>query len=182
MTSERQGQPSFEAWVSVEGRALKRAAVGLCRNEHEADELVQETLIRLFTRWERVSRMDNPAGYARRTLTNLMRSRWRRLRLELSTSNPGPVERVDEIGAVAERAAAASFLRALGPKQRAAVVWRYYCDLPIGEIAVILGCSEATVRSQLSRALSTLRRVAEAEHDLSQHEESSLNGGHHHGA
>lgn len=96
-----------------------------------------------------------------RTLTNLRLSRWRRLRLGRSAAFHSPrAEHVDEIDAVDERAAAVSFLSALGPKQRAAVVWRYYCDLPISEIAVILGCSEATVRSQLSRALAILHRVA----------------------
>lgn len=60
-----EGPPAFEAWASVEARALKRAALALCGNEHEADELVQETLVRMYVRWARVSRMDNPVGYAR---------------------------------------------------------------------------------------------------------------------
>ena len=47
--------------------------------------------------------------------------------------------------------------RKVPAKQRAAVVLRYYEDLPDAEIAVILDCSPATVRSQIHRALSSLR-------------------------
>ncbi|GAA0598911.1 hypothetical protein HPO96_21545 [Kribbella sandramycini] len=47
----------------------------------------------------------------------------------------------------------------LPTKQRAAVVLRYYEDLPDADIAVILGCSPATVRSQIHRALASLRET-----------------------
>jgi RNA polymerase sigma factor (sigma-70 family) len=50
-------------------------------------------------------------------------------------------------------------LTRLPPRQRAAVVLRYYEDLPDTEIAEILGCAVGTVRSQISRALESLRRA-----------------------
>lgn len=151
--------------MSVEGPALKRAALLLCRDEHEADDLVQETFVRLYTKWQRVGDLENPGGYAQRTLTNVYLSRWRRLRMDRAKSHlfvddTSP----SDIDAVTDRAALTQWLQSLGAKQRAAVVWRYYCDLPVPEIAVLLGCREATVRAQLSRALSTMRRLA-ADHE-----------------
>jgi RNA polymerase sigma factor (sigma-70 family) len=54
-----------------------------------------------------------------------------------------------------------TIVRDLPPKQRAAIVLRYYADYPDSDIAEALGCSEATVRSQISRALSSLRALAD---------------------
>jgi RNA polymerase sigma-70 factor (sigma-E family) len=161
----------FEEWMSAEGPALKRAAVLLCRDEHEADDLVQETFVRLFANWTRVSGLDNPVGYAQRTLTNVYLSRWRRLRVDRSKGHLFAVDERDsrdEADAVVDRAALATWLGSLGSKQRAAVVWRYYCDLPVPEIAALLGCRETTVRTQLTRALASMRRLAaNHEHALS---------------
>lgn len=151
----------FEEWMSAQGPALKRAAVLMCGDEHEADDLVQETFVKVFATWARVSRMDNPAGYAQRTLTNSYLSRWRRLRRDRSKSHLFAAgETLNDFDAVDDRAALAAWLEALGTKQRAAVVWRYYCDLPIPEIATLLECRESTVRTQLTRALANLRRHA----------------------
>jgi RNA polymerase sigma-70 factor (sigma-E family) len=155
--------PSFEDWMSARGPSLKRAAVLMCGDEHEAEDLVQETFVRVFVRWARVSRMDNPAGYAQRTLTNLYLSKWRSLQRDRSKRHLFvDTDTGDDSEAVADRAELATWLRSLGPKQRAAVVWRYYYDLPIPEIGRLLGCRESTVRAQLSRALANLRQHATA--------------------
>jgi RNA polymerase sigma factor (sigma-70 family) len=149
--------------MSVEGPQLKRAAVLLCGNEHEADDLVQETLVRMFVRWSSVSKLDNPAGYAQRTLTNVYLSRWRRLKVDRSKRHLfTTADTTHDTEAVDDRTALATWLGSLGPKQRAALIWRYYGDLPVSEIAALLNCRESTVRTQLSRALATMRRLADA--------------------
>jgi RNA polymerase sigma-70 factor (sigma-E family) len=157
---------SFEDWMSLEGPALKRAAILMCRSEHEADDLVQETFVKLYPKWARIADLENPAAYARRTLTNVYLSRWRRLRLDRSKIHllAGPDSRPSGVDAVNDRAALTMWLEGLGAKQRTAVVWRYYCDLSVPEIAALMGCQESTVRTQLARALANLRRLAASDH------------------
>ena len=50
----------------------------------------------------------------------------------------------------------------VAPRQRAALVLRYYCDLSVGETAEVLRCSPDTVKSQTARGLEALRRVLDA--------------------
>jgi RNA polymerase sigma factor (sigma-70 family) len=49
-------------------------------------------------------------------------------------------------------------LDCLRERERAVIVLRYFVDIPDAEIAQLLGCREATVRSTVHRALKTLRK------------------------
>ncbi len=62
--------PDFEAFAAARGGALFRTAWLLTGDYQLAEDLVQESLARVFVRWRKVSRMDNPAAYARRVLVN----------------------------------------------------------------------------------------------------------------
>lgn len=64
---------------------------------------------------------------------------------------------VDPYRTVDEWDALRRALLSLGPRQRAAVVLRYYDDLPVDEVAEVLGCTAGTVKSQSARGLATLR-------------------------
>jgi RNA polymerase sigma factor (sigma-70 family) len=104
-----------------------------------------------------VSRADDPDAYLRRILVNASNRRFRKRRV---TEQPGDLPEVAVEGPadlVGERAALLAALRQLPPRQRAVVVLRYWNDLTDVQIAAALGCSAGTVRSQLSRALATLR-------------------------
>jgi RNA polymerase sigma factor (sigma-70 family) len=72
----------------------------------------------------------------------------------------------DPASAWAERSALLAALRALGPRQRAVVVLRYWLDMSEAETADALGCSVGTVKSQASRALAILRKVMAVEGEL----------------
>jgi len=85
---------------------------------------------------------------------------WRRRRARTSVVADlsellSPVPSTDS--ASDERAALVGELRGLPPKQRAAIVLRYYEGLPDAEIAAALGCGENAVRSNISRGLARLR-------------------------
>ena len=70
-----------------------------------------------------------------------------------------PAQRTEAPDELAERDAVWQVVRRLPPRQRAAVVLRYYEDLSEAETAEVLGCSIGTVKSQTSRAVATLRAV-----------------------
>ncbi len=138
------------------GAALKRHAFLLCGNEAQADDLVQEALVRAFTRPLRAPRLVAAEAYVRTIMVNLFidgarrNSRWRRLAPLLRPADVAP----DPADEVSDRDAMLTALRSLSPRQRACVVLRYYEDLPVAQVAAVLGVGEGTVKRYLSEAMS----------------------------
>jgi RNA polymerase sigma-70 factor (sigma-E family) len=152
------GDERFEDYVAARGHALTRTAYLLTGDHGHAEDLVQAALGRAYLKWSRVSRMDSPDAYVRRIIVNQHISRWRRTRgREALTDSLPDTPMPDPTASFAAADAVRDVVRGLPPRQRAAVVLRFYQDLPDAEIAALLGCSEATVRSQISRALAAIR-------------------------
>ncbi len=154
----------FSAWLTLRQPALQRTAVLLCGNAHEAEDVLQTALAKLYLRWDRI---DDPAAvdaYARRALVNETTSLWRRAwrRRERATDTlpePTPHRDVYDEGT---SAAVWATVQGLPPRSRAVVVLRYYEQLTEAETAEVLGISVGTVKSQCSRAMTTMRaRVPE---------------------
>ncbi|AGZ38412.1 ECF subfamily RNA polymerase sigma-24 subunit [Actinoplanes friuliensis DSM 7358] len=152
---------TYEEFVDSRLGALLRYAVMLTGDEHTAQDLVQDTMVRVQLNWRRVVRSDSPDGYVRKMLTNqfidLRRGSW--IKRVLLRAEPDPVraEPSDHASETAERDSVWTMLARLPRQQRAVLVLRYYEDLPDAEIAEVLGCAVGTVRSSISRALATLR-------------------------
>jgi RNA polymerase sigma-70 factor (sigma-E family) len=151
-------ESAFRTYAVSRRPALRRTAYLLCGDWHEADDLVQTALTKLFVAWKRVRSDEQPDAYARRILTRCYlderRRPWRR---------ESPVEVLDDFPTATRSADDALDLRAalnaLPARQRATVVLRYWVDASVTETADALGCSEGTVKSQTARALSTLRAL-----------------------
>jgi RNA polymerase sigma-70 factor (sigma-E family) len=150
----------FDCFVADSTNGLLRTAYLIVGDLHDAEDLVQETLLKVARRWPSVSRMEHPAAYARRILVNLAlrgRPKRSRRRAELGQAHPGdpaahaaPPDGHDELyGALA----------ALPPRQRAVLVLRYFLDLPEAEVAAALQCSRGTVKSTASRGLARLEET-----------------------
>ena len=138
---------------------------GLCRlaylitgDRAQAEELVMDAFMRTFASWRRIRDLDRADAYLRRAVVNLSRSRLRRQRTE--ERSPKFVETRPDSDADDARVVWDA-VQALPHRQRAAVVLRYYEDLPEAEIADTLGCSLGTVKSQLSKARATLAHLLE---------------------
>ena len=145
----------FEEFAVLETPRLLRVAYGLTGNPHDAWDLVQESLVRVGSRWRRL-RSGNPGGYAQTVLVRLDIDRHRRLRREIpSDTAPGADRPVVLDEALDPQLVQA--LAALSPRQRAAVVLRTIEDLDHASIAERLGCSEATARTHLMRGLARMR-------------------------
>ncbi|MEU4401450.1 SigE family RNA polymerase sigma factor [Micromonospora orduensis] len=152
---------TYEEFADTRLAPLLRYAVMLTGDPHQAQDLVQETMVRVQLNWRRVARADSPERYVRRMLTNQFvdwkRGSWMRrvlLRAEPDESVPA---HADHAQSAVDRDQIWSWLSRLPRRQRATLVLRYYEDLPDAEIAEILGCAVGTVRSSISRALATLR-------------------------
>jgi len=152
---------TYEEFADSRLGLLLRYAVMLTGDQHTAQDLVQDTMVRVQLNWRRVAASDSPDGYVRKMLTNqfidLRRGSW--LRRVLLRAEPDPVRAVpfDHADESAERDRVWGMLAKLPRRQRAALVLRYYEDLPDADIAEVLGCAIGTVRSSISRALATLR-------------------------
>lgn len=121
-----------------------------------AEEIVQDAFLEVARRWDR---LDTPAGYLRTTVVNGCRNHSRRLALIRRRPLPAPRLHVD----APEHDDLWAVLARLPERRRAAIVLRYYEDLPIDEIARLLGCRPGTVSSLLHRGLADLRKVLDDE-------------------
>jgi RNA polymerase sigma-70 factor (sigma-E family) len=156
----------FERFAAEASGTLFRTGYLMTGNLKDAEDLVQETFLRVARRWGRVQSMDHPAAYARRILINLVlrdTDRRSRQKAELEPQGTG-TEIADQNAARALRAVddLAEFqwaLAQLPTRQRAVLVLRYWADLPVAEVAGILGCSAGTVKSTASRAAARLGEV-----------------------
>ena len=160
----------FDRFVAETAEPLLRSAYLITWDFAEAEDLVQECLFKVARRWPRVKKMERPVAYARTVLIHLAldegkrRSRRRR---ELGPEATGLLEahRDDAaahiLGRVETSTDLLGVLGELPPRQRAALVLRYYDDLSEAEVADVMGCSVGTVKSTTSRALGRLRREVE---------------------
>jgi RNA polymerase sigma-70 factor (sigma-E family) len=156
-------EPTFSEFVTARGQELTRFAWLLSRDPTEAQDLVQDTLAAAYVSWRRIERSASPEAYVRRMMVNRHISIWRRHRNRIEPRPELPESAAtDPVSATVVTDAVRMIVRGLPPRQRAAIVLRYYADCPDREIADALGCSTATVRSQICRALSRLRAAAEA--------------------
>ncbi len=146
---DRYERTTFTDFYSDHFAALVRLAT-LLSGPADAPDLVQDCFVRLHRRWAGVR---DPLPYVRRSVVHACVSHHRRLDRDRRLPAPVPGEAelgADELGdALAE----------LPARQRAAVVLRYYGDLPEADIARALHCRPATVRSLIHRALADLREV-----------------------
>lgn len=153
------GNPEFLALVRGRAAALRRSAYLLCGDTHQADDLVQETLTTVYSRWRTVSQADNVDAYVQRilvrTFINERRRGWWKVRLFGGTAPELP-----EPGAgLEERQVLRAALSRLTPNQQAVLVLRFLSDLSVADTALQLGVSEGTVKSQTNRALAALRKI-----------------------
>jgi RNA polymerase sigma-70 factor (sigma-E family) len=148
----------FEAWLLAREPALQRTAHLLAGDVHSAQDLVQETLAKLYLSWDRIRDRDRVDAYARRILVNEHRAAWRRpVRRREQVTDDLPDRPSGDPEYDGRREAVWRFVCSLPPRQRAVVVLRFYEQLTEVEIADLMGISEGTVKSQSSRALASLR-------------------------
>lgn len=143
---------------------LTRLAFLVLGDRCAAEDVVQEAFCGLYRAWDRLPSHDNVVGYLRVSVLNGCRSAIRR-----SRRAPRPIAVMPAASAEAdamsgeERRAAVAAVRRLPPRQREALVLRYFADLPVNEIAQAMGVSAGTVKSTTARGLAALGRMLREE-------------------
>jgi RNA polymerase sigma-70 factor (sigma-E family) len=157
----------YRDFADARAAQLFRIAFLMCGDWHEAEDLVQTTLAKLFVAWGRVRRRESVDSYARRVMLNAYLSQRRLLR-----SGEMPVPDIGEMSAPSVdadlRMTLVAALRRLPPRSRAVVVLRYVEDHSIESVARLLDATPSAVKSLNTRGLAQLRELLGADEDLFQ--------------
>jgi RNA polymerase sigma factor (sigma-70 family) len=149
---------SFERFYELERLGVCRALTLALGDRAAAEEATQEAFVKAWLRWRRVSRMERPAGWV--YVVAVRHALRARRSLDRSSGLAAPARDV-AVGVsdvdVDQRLDVHALLDRLAPRQRLAVVLRYYADLPLDDIAGAMACSPGTVKSTLHTALERLR-------------------------
>lgn len=128
-----------------------------CGDRGVAEELAQETLVRVWERWSRVSAMASPEGWAFRTGFNLAGSWGRRRRAERRAHQRSAVRVAGPTDDLAEIEAVRRAVSTLPDRQRAVIVARFYLGYDVAATAALLECAPGTVKATTHQALANLR-------------------------
>ncbi len=146
----------FKAFFEAEFRPLRRLGYLLTGDWIEAEDLAQEAMVRTYRAWSRIRERERPGAYARSVLVNRRRSMLRR---SMVAQKHAEMLRSEEYGPDfgEEGMVLWDAIGSLPRRQRAALVLRFYEDLPEIEIAQILDAPVGTVKSLVHRGLAKLR-------------------------
>jgi RNA polymerase sigma-70 factor (sigma-E family) len=158
----RRDRSEFSEFALARAGALQRAAYLMVGDSQLAQDLVQEALTKTYVAWPRLRDPRNAEAYCRKAITTTAISWFRRK----GWNNERPTEHLpDDVSSgnagheatLAERDAVWRAMRQLPPRQRAALVLRFYDDLSEAQTAEAMGCAVGTVKSQVAAGLAKLR-------------------------
>jgi RNA polymerase sigma-70 factor (ECF subfamily) len=147
--------PRFRELFEAEYETVFRAARALSGDRAVAEDATQEAFARCLERWKRLRDQRWVAGWVTTTALNVARRAMRKM------PQPDPPTRASN-----DRAEAIDLwnaIRKLTARQQEAVVLHYAMDMPLKDVGEAMGCEEGTVKSHLSRARESLRRLLEGE-------------------
>ncbi|WP_405550442.1 SigE family RNA polymerase sigma factor [Streptomyces sp. NBC_01171] len=162
---KRARDEEFGKFMAGRWPVLMRTAFLLTGERHAAEDLVQSTLERVYTAWRSVGKADDPDAYVRRVMINLhARRHRRRLKEFLAPRDDSGLAREeadvgDRIAQADDRGVLLQALARLPPRQREAVVLRYWGDLTETQTAQAMGCSVGTVKSNAAKGIAKLRAI-----------------------
>lgn len=149
----------FTAFCDAEFPRIAGALSLWCGDHAVAEEVTSEAFARAYRDWHRIRRMDAPGAWVRRVAINLATSRFRRRRARrraeqrVADAALTVARDPDTAAVVAVREA----LQRLSTSHRTVLVLRYYLEMPIAEVAELMGRSETSVTSLTQRAAAALR-------------------------
>lgn len=147
------------AYVAARWLSLLRSAILLGCDQHQAEDLVQATLVKCFIAWSRVSKADDRDAYVYKVLINTHRAHLRkRSSGEVPARDPSLFETPVDFDTTGLTTSVQRALGALSIESRQVVVLRFFADLTERQTAEALGIPIGTVKSRTTRALDQLSR------------------------
>jgi RNA polymerase sigma-70 factor, ECF subfamily len=147
---------SFEDLYRREYPNLVAVARALTGDRHDGEDLVQDTMVKAFVRWERLRRYDKPGGWCLRVLTHACRDHWHRRRTRARFIARQRYVEPWAAGPGIEFVAFWQAVRRLPERPRLVVTLYYAGDRSIAEVAAVVKIPEGTVKSDLARARAVL--------------------------
>ncbi|MFF1839802.1 SigE family RNA polymerase sigma factor [Streptomyces sp. NPDC058231] len=155
----------FQGFVVGRWPRLVRTAFLLTGEQYAAEDLVQSSLERIYVAWRKVAVAEDPDAYVRRVMINTHARRHRRKLKEFLAPRDDTglahelPERGDRMAQADDRSGLLTALGLLPPRQREAVVLRYWEDLSETQTAHAMGCSVGAVKSNAAKGIAKLRAI-----------------------
>ena len=146
----------FRSFYLAEAPRLERIALLMTGDPERAADLTQDSLLKAYRAWGRIRDAD-PGPYVRKILVNLVRNHYRRRALEQRRPLPAGANFPSHDESVNRALEVAQALAELSPIRRAAILLRFYEDMPEAEIARTLDRLLNTVKSDIRRSIEKLR-------------------------
>jgi len=159
-------QQAFQELTVAHHRRLYRVAHGILRDVHLAEDATQVAFLEI---WRNLPTLQDPArfnGWSYRILVHACYAEAKRRSDWAQVDDIGPTAMPaapDQLGMVIERDRLDRGFRRLSVEHRTVIVLRCLLDLPMDEVAAVLGIPTGTVGSRLSRALEAMRAALQAE-------------------
>lgn len=155
MPAPAEPSDGFDAFFAAHARRVLALVSAVTGSWQVAEDLTSEAFLRAYRDWDRVAAMDRPDAWVRTVALNMARSRFRRMAAEaraLARRGPDPDVELpqpadDELWQT---------VRKLPSRQARALVLHYVDDLPIDDVAAVMGCASGTVKAHLHRARRNL--------------------------
>jgi RNA polymerase sigma factor (sigma-70 family) len=155
---DRSGQSADAFCTALTGR-LVGSLLLFCGERDTAEDVAQEALARTMERWDRVRVMESPEAWTYRTAFNIARSQARRRLVERRAVHRLGMRRAAIVPDTAAAIAIREAVMALPPRQRAAIIARFYAGLSVDEASQVLNCAPGTVKSLVFKAVANLRNA-----------------------
>jgi RNA polymerase sigma-70 factor (ECF subfamily) len=156
----------FDGFFRAQYRSVTGLAYVLCGDIGRAEDLAQEAFAAAHRSWPKISGYDDPGAWVRRVVANRATSLRRRRSAEeravarlQSRRAPGNTENAIDDAAVWRA------VRSLPRRQAQVLALTFLDDLDVREVARVLKCGEATVKTHLHRAKATLAQRLGLEHE-----------------
>lgn len=160
MTANLNAPDDLEAFCLEQYPRIVGTLTLYCGDTSIAEELAQETLLRVAMKWKDVRRKDSPGAWVHRIAINLANSHFRRRTIEKRVLSHATRLETDstDTGEFASAVATRQAVAGLPKRLKTALVLRYFLDLSPTETAEVMDCSERTVKRLTKKAIDQLAK------------------------